>query len=76
MSSMGGVWYLNAYCRFADASRLFRLARIFSATLTDEHFRERRFWTSHAEAVEDLRLPGEDRGSPTIAGVARVQQIF
>jgi predicted DNA-binding transcriptional regulator YafY len=42
MSSIDGVWYLNAYCRFAEAQRLFRLDRILSATLTDEHFEKRR----------------------------------
>ena len=41
MSSIDGVWYLNAYCRYVDAPRLFRLDRIVSARLTDEHFEER-----------------------------------
>lgn len=41
MSSIDGVWYLNAYCRHVDAPRLFRLDRILSARLTDEHFEER-----------------------------------
>src|SRR5215210_1723966 len=41
MSSIGGVWYLNAYCRSVDAPRLFRLDRILSARLTDEYFDER-----------------------------------
>ncbi|WP_119065761.1 helix-turn-helix transcriptional regulator [Rubrobacter indicoceani] len=41
MSSIEGVWYLNAYCRFAEAGRLFRLERILSARLTEERFTER-----------------------------------
>lgn len=41
MSSIEGVWYLNAYCRSAAAGRLFRLERILSARLTDERFEER-----------------------------------
>ncbi len=41
MSSIDGVWYLNAYCRRVDAPRLFRLDRIISARLTDEPFEER-----------------------------------
>ncbi|CAN5893800.1 hypothetical protein BH18ACT11_BH18ACT11_13950 [soil metagenome] len=41
MSSIDGVWYLNAYCRFVDAPRLFRLDRIHSARLTGEYFEER-----------------------------------
>lgn len=42
MSSIDGVWYLNAYCRYVDAPRLFRLDRIVSARLTDERFEERK----------------------------------
>jgi predicted DNA-binding transcriptional regulator YafY len=41
MSSIEGVWYLNAYCCFAQAPRLFRLERILSARVTEEHFIER-----------------------------------
>ncbi|MGI8650794.1 MAG: helix-turn-helix transcriptional regulator [Rubrobacter sp.] len=41
MSSIEGVWYLNAYCRFAEAGRLFRLERILSARLTEGRFEER-----------------------------------
>lgn len=41
MSSIDGVWYLNAYCRHVDNPRLFRLDRILSARVTDEHFEER-----------------------------------
>ncbi len=41
MSSIDGVWYLNAYCRHVDAPRLFRLERILAARLTDERFEER-----------------------------------
>lgn len=41
MSNIEGVWYLNAYCRRAKAGRLFRLERILSARLTEEHFDER-----------------------------------
>ena len=41
MSNISGVWYLNAYCRSVDAPRLFRLDRILTARLTDEHFEER-----------------------------------
>ncbi len=42
MSSIDGVWYLNAYCRHVDAPRLFRLDRILAARATEEHFDERR----------------------------------
>ncbi len=42
MSSIGGVWYLNAYCRRVDGPRLFRLDRILAATLTGEHFEDRK----------------------------------
>ena len=41
MSSISGVWYLNAYCRSVDAPRLFRLDRILAAKVTDERFEER-----------------------------------
>jgi predicted DNA-binding transcriptional regulator YafY len=41
MSSIGGVWYLNAYCRQVDAPRLFRLDRILAARVTEERFEER-----------------------------------
>ena len=41
MSSIRGVWYLNAYCRQVDAPRLFRLDRILAAQATDERFAER-----------------------------------
>ncbi|MCC6436415.1 MAG: WYL domain-containing protein, partial [Acidimicrobiales bacterium] len=34
----GGQWYLDAYCHTATGDRLFRLDRIESATLTEEHF--------------------------------------
>ena len=42
MSSISGVWYLNAYCRQAEAPRLFRLDRILAAKVTDERFEHRR----------------------------------
>ncbi len=42
MSSIDGVWYLNAYCRYVDAPRLFRLDRILVARLTEERFEERK----------------------------------
>lgn len=41
MSGIEGVWYLNAYCRLADAPRLFRLDRILAARVTGERFEER-----------------------------------
>ncbi len=41
MSNIEGRWYLNAYCRHAEAGRLFRLERILSARLLDEHFEQR-----------------------------------
>lgn len=41
MTSIGGVWYLNAYCRLAEDLRLFRLDRILSARMREERFRER-----------------------------------
>ena len=41
MSNISGVWYLNAYCRQAEAPRLFRLDRILSARVLDERFEER-----------------------------------
>jgi len=41
MSSIEGVWYLNAYCRQAEAARLFRLERILTARVLDERFEER-----------------------------------
>nr|MDP9479875.1 WYL domain-containing protein [Actinomycetota bacterium] len=40
-SSIEGVWYLNAYCRDAQAPRLFRLERILSARMLEERFEER-----------------------------------
>ena len=41
MSSIDGVWYLNAYCRHVDGPRLFRLDRILSARMLEERFEER-----------------------------------
>lgn len=41
MSSIEGVWYLNAYCRFVKDTRLFRLERILSARVLEEHFATR-----------------------------------
>lgn len=41
MANIEGAWYLNAYCRRADAPRLFRLERILSASVTDERFERR-----------------------------------
>ncbi|MGH3088618.1 MAG: helix-turn-helix transcriptional regulator [Rubrobacteraceae bacterium] len=41
MSNIEGVWYLNAYCRYAEGGRLFRLDRILAATLLEERFEER-----------------------------------
>ncbi|MDP9476103.1 MAG: WYL domain-containing protein, partial [Actinomycetota bacterium] len=41
MSSIEGHWYLNAYCRDAQAPRLFRLERILSARMLEERFEER-----------------------------------
>ena len=41
MSSIDGHWYLNAYCRHAEAARLFRLERILTARVLDERFEER-----------------------------------
>ncbi len=41
MSSIEGVWYLNAYCRYAEAARLFRLERILAAHVLGEYFEER-----------------------------------
>lgn len=41
MSSIEGVWYLNAYCRYVDDTRLFRLERIFSAQVLEERFAAR-----------------------------------
>lgn len=49
MSRIEGVWYLNAYCRLVEDGRLFRLDRILSARVLDEHFAER----------EDVRLKTE-----------------
>lgn len=52
MSSITGQWYLNAYCRHAEAPRLFRLERILTARVLDERFEGR-------EGVE-LRTEYED----------------
>ncbi|MDP9438326.1 MAG: WYL domain-containing protein, partial [Actinomycetota bacterium] len=41
MSSIEGHWYLNAYCRYAEAARLFRLERILSARVLEKRFEER-----------------------------------
>lgn len=41
MSNIEGVWYLNAYCRHAQAARLFRLERILTARLLDGCFEPR-----------------------------------
>ncbi len=41
MSSIEGHWYLNAYCRYAEAGRLFRLERILSARVLEKRFEER-----------------------------------
>ncbi len=41
MSSIEGHWYLNAYCRYAEAGRLFRLERILSARVLEGCFEER-----------------------------------
>lgn len=49
MSRIEGTWYLNAYCRYAQAARLFRLERVLSARMLDEHF----------EVREDVELKTE-----------------
>ncbi|MDP9440270.1 MAG: WYL domain-containing protein [Actinomycetota bacterium] len=41
VSGIEGAWYLNAYCRDAEAPRLFRLERILSARMLEERFEER-----------------------------------
>lgn len=41
MSNIEGTWYLNAYCRRAEAARLFRLERILTARILDEQFQSR-----------------------------------
>lgn len=41
MSSIVGHWYLNAYCRRAEATRLFRLERILTARVLQDRFEER-----------------------------------
>lgn len=41
MSRIEGIWYVNAFCRRADAGRTFRLERILSVRLTDEPFEPR-----------------------------------
>lgn len=41
MSNIEGVWYVNAFCRYAEDSRTFRLDRILSAKILDEHFEPR-----------------------------------
>ncbi len=66
MSSIDGVWYLNAYCRYVDDPRLFRLDRILSARVLEERFEER-------EGIE-LRTEFEDidpRGYATTRAVVR-----
>lgn len=66
MSRIEGVWYLNAYCRLVEDGRLFRLDRILSARVLDEHFADR----------EDVRLKTEyadidPRGYATKRAVVR-----
>jgi len=41
MSSIEGAWYLNAYCRHAEAARLFRLERILTARALEARFEAR-----------------------------------
>lgn len=41
MSNIEGHWYLNAYCRHAEAGRLFRLERILTARALEERFEAR-----------------------------------
>ncbi|MDP9477472.1 MAG: WYL domain-containing protein [Actinomycetota bacterium] len=41
MSNIEGVWYLNAYCRHAEAARLFRLERILTAQALEARFEAR-----------------------------------
>ena len=41
MSSIEGHWYLNAYCRLVQDGRLFRLERILSARVLEQHYDER-----------------------------------
>lgn len=72
MSSIDGVWYLNAYCRQVEAARLFRLDRILAARLTDEHFEERQGLEPRTD-YEDIDPRGYAarravvRFSPTVA---------
>lgn len=49
VASLLGHWYVRAYCRSAQAERLFRVDRVHEATLLEEGF----------DPPEDANLPGE-----------------
>lgn len=72
MSNIEGVWYLNAFCRYAEDARLFRLDRILSATAGDEHFEDRpdMEMKTRFEDIDPRRYAAKRaviRFSPTIA---------
>jgi proteasome accessory factor C len=72
MAGVEGRWYLNAYCRYAEGQRLFRLERILSARLTEERFEQRNDVELRTE-YEDIDPRGYAarravvRFSPTVA---------
>ncbi len=62
------AWYVDAFCRRAEARRTFRLDRIRSATLTEEHFTRR-----SGVANPGPYLPFGERGARgTVAQTASV----
>lgn len=72
MSRIEGVWYLNAYCRTAEAGRLFRLERILSASLTEDGFEKRddvdlKIEFEHIDPRKYATKQAVIRFSPTVA---------
>lgn len=63
------AWYVVAYCRRAEERRTFRLDRVRSATLTDEHFERR---PDIAESTPYLPWGDRRPDGPPIAQTASV----
>lgn len=69
MSNIEGTWYLNAYCRDAEAARLFRLERILTARVLEERFESREDMEMKTE-YEDI----DPRGYAAKRAVIRFSQ--
>lgn len=72
---MGYTWYLNAYCLMRKDFRTFRISRMRSITLTDQHFPPREIPSKGKEDDDEVTLvPIKLRFSPQVA--YRVYDLF